>query len=58
MTDRSRKAIYYILALLIAIAGISLRVLYYSYARPFWNDESALAINLVNRSFFRTLAAS
>lgn len=51
MTDRSRKAIYYILALLIAIAGISLRVLYYSYARPFWNDESALAINLVNRSF-------
>lgn len=42
--------------ILIMLTGIALRVLFYSYGRPFWNDESALALNLVNRSFLGLFA--
>lgn len=42
--------------ILVMLTGIALRVLFYSYGRPFWNDESAMALNLVNRSFLGLFA--
>lgn len=33
--------------LIIIIAGIAYRILFYSYGRPFWNDECVLAFNIM-----------
>ena len=35
----------------IIFVGIVLRLIFYSYDRPFWNDECALALNLVDFNF-------
>ena len=51
MPEKIKTNIYYIAVALLLIAGILLRILFYAYGRPFWNDESALAINLANKSF-------
>lgn len=43
----------------IIVLGIFTRILFYSYNRPFWNDECALALNLSHFSFlncFKTLS--
>jgi multidrug transporter EmrE-like cation transporter len=43
----------------IMLLGIYARVVFYSYNRPFWNDECALALNFVNFDFlncFKQLA--
>lgn len=37
--------------------GIFIRVLFYSYDRPFWNDECALALNLVNFNVFNCFSS-
>lgn len=52
MPEKIKTNIYYITIVLLLAAGIVLRILFYAYARPFWNDESALAINLAGKSFF------
>lgn len=45
-----------IIIILTAIFGIFLRILFYSYDRPFWNDECALALNLSNlKNYFLPL---
>lgn len=36
------------ICLAVIIAGILLRILFYSYNRPFWNDECALAFNIID----------
>ena len=51
MLEKNKNIVFYLVLMLILICGIALRILFYSYARPFWNDESALAINLTDRSF-------
>ena len=30
------------------VLGIILRLLFYSYNRPLWSDEAALALNIIN----------
>ena len=52
MLEKTRTNIYYVTAALLLAAGILLRILFYTYGRPFWNDESALAINLTDKSFW------
>lgn len=52
MSDRIKKQLYYLIIFIIILLGIYIRVLFFSYARPFWNDESALAINVIGRNFF------
>lgn len=37
-----------IICFIIMLAGILLRFCFYSYNRPFWNDECALAFSIVN----------
>lgn len=37
--------------IIIIILGIILRIIFYSYDRPFWNDECALALNIVDYNF-------
>lgn len=44
------KKINIIFFIIIAI-GIAYRVLFYSYDRPFWNDECALAFNIMPLNF-------
>lgn len=51
MSDRIKNVIYYIIILGFIVVGVYLRVLFFSYDRPFWNDESALALNIIRRSF-------
>lgn len=51
MLEKNKNIAFYLVVMLILICGVALRILFYSYARPFWNDESALAINLTDRSF-------
>lgn len=51
MKEQNKKIIFYSVIGFLMFAGVFLRVLFYSYARPFWNDESALALNILNRSF-------
>ena len=51
MDKKLQKNIYYFAVFIIIICAVLLRILFYSYERPFWNDESALAINLINRTF-------
>lgn len=51
----------YIIFSVIILAGILYRVLFYSYGRPFWNDECALANNVINFNIvncFKPLAFS
>ena len=52
MSDRVKNITFYIIISGLMILGIYLRILFFSYDRPFWNDESALALNIINRSFF------
>lgn len=52
MNEKNKKIIFYTAVFLIMLAGVWLRMLFFSYARPFWNDESALALNVLNRDFF------
>ncbi len=52
MPEKIKTNIYYITVALLLAAGIILRILFYAYGRPFWNDESALAINLAGKSFW------
>ena len=55
--DRTKnKVIFYITLGLLVAAGVLFRVLFFSYARPFWNDECALALNLLNRNFIQLFA--
>lgn len=51
MSDRAKNVIYYIIIFCLIVLGVYLRVLFFSYDRPFWNDESALALNIIHRSF-------
>lgn len=51
MEEKNKNLIFYISAGLIILAGIFFRILFYSYARPFWNDESAIALNLINHRY-------
>ena len=51
MEEKNKNLIFYISAELIILAGIFFRILFYSYARPFWNDESAIALNLINHRY-------
>lgn len=51
----------YMIFLVILLAGVFYRVLFYSYNRPFWNDECALANNIINFNIincFKPLAFS
>ena len=41
--------IYKISIVLLFIVGIFLRALFLSYGRPLWNDEAALALNIINK---------
>lgn len=52
MSDRIKTQLYYLIIFIIILLGIYIRVLFFSYVRPFWNDESALAINVIGRNFF------
>ena len=52
MGQKFQKNIYYIAVFIIMICAAVLRIMFYSYERPFWNDESALAINLLHRTFY------
>lgn len=52
MSDRIKAQLYYLFIFVIIFLGIYIRVLFFSYARPFWNDESALALNVIGRNFF------
>ena len=51
MPEEYKKNIYYILTALLLLSGLFLRILFYAYGRPFWNDEAALAINLTDKNF-------
>ena len=55
LTDRQEKQIYNIIVIFIILCGIALRILFFSYGRPLWNDECALALNIINRLNFFTL---
>ena len=50
MTEKTKNWLFYAAVGVIILLGVVLRILFYSYARPFWNDESALALNIINRS--------
>ena len=52
MSDRIKTLLYYLIIFVIFLIAVYIRVLYFSYARPFWNDESALALNVIGRDFF------
>lgn len=56
MDEKDSNIFNYFLIALIVLSGIALRILYFSYNRPFWNDECALALNLVNRSYLGLFA--
>lgn len=50
------KKIYYFLLILLFTIAFVLRILFYFYGRPFWNDECALALNIVNiKNYFGPL---
>lgn len=51
MSERFKNFCFYIFISFLLMIGVYLRVLFYSYGRPFWNDESALALNLINHTF-------
>lgn len=51
MNEKKKQILFYSSAVFIVFIGILLRVLFYSYERPFWNDESALALNILNRGY-------
>ena len=56
LTDKQEKQIYNIIVIFIILCGIALRILFFSYGRPLWNDECALAVNIINRlNYFSTL---
>ena len=57
MNEKSKNIVFYTSIFLIVILGLLLRVLFFSYARPFWNDESAMALNLINRNFVSLFAS-
>lgn len=56
MKDKHKTILFYSVIGLILLAGTVVRVLFFSYGRPFWNDESAMALNLVDRSFLGLFA--
>lgn len=51
MLEKNKNIIFYAVLGFLLLTGIVLRILFYSYARPFWNDEAALALNLTDRTF-------
>ncbi len=51
MEEKYKNLIFYIACGIIIFSGIFIRVLFFSYARPFWNDESALALNIINHKY-------
>lgn len=51
MREKTKNILFYCAAGFLILAGVYLRVLFFSYSRPFWNDESALALNLLHRSY-------
>lgn len=56
MKDKHKNWLFYSVIGLILLAGIVLRVLFFSFGRPFWNDESAMALNLLDRGFLALFA--
>lgn len=51
MIQKKKNILFVTTISLVFLVGIIFRILFFSYARPFWNDESAVALNLVNRSY-------
>lgn len=49
----NKENLFYISIICIFFIGIILRLTFFLYQRPFWNDECALALNLVNKTFFQ-----
>ena len=52
MPEKTKKNTFYFIAALFIAAGLALRIIFYAYGRPFWNDEAALAINLETKTFW------
>lgn len=50
----NKHNIYVCLCVLIILGGIFLRCVFLAYNRPLWNDEAALALNILNRSNYFT----
>lgn len=51
MSDKIKNILFFSFIGIFAILGILLRILMFSYARPLWNDECALGLNLLNRNY-------
>ncbi len=51
MDEKRKNLFFYSVVFFIIILGIFLRVLFFSFSRPFWNDESALVLNIINRGY-------
>ncbi|CCY24294.1 putative uncharacterized protein [Brachyspira sp. CAG:484] len=52
----NKNNIFNILLIIVLAVGCILRILFYSYSRPFWNDECALALNILNTwNYFKPL---
>lgn len=51
MQAKIKEIGFYFFVAALLLLGIYFRVLFFSYGRPFWNDESAMALNLIPRSF-------
>ena len=48
--------IYLSLILIIILAGVLMRILFYSYGRTFWIDECSLILNIIEgHNFFKNL---
>lgn len=51
MQEKQKTLHTTVLLIAFAIIGIFFRIKFFSYLRPFWNDECALALNIANKSF-------
>lgn len=49
----NKENLFYVSIICIFFIGLILRLTFFLYQRPFWNDECALALNLANKTFFQ-----
>lgn len=55
MIDKIRDRIYYVILALIIFAGVIIRIKFFLINPSLWNDESAIAWNVLNKSYIDLL---
>ncbi len=52
---KHEKRVFHVLLYSITLLGISLAIYQFFYNRSLWNDEAALALNIIDKSFSQLL---